>query len=84
MSTTIRIYYYNNVQGEMNRWNLICARAIEMFGLPGDRFTTSLCNEHMDFIFKNNKDAMMFAIEHNGEFISDSDLATEHFSKYLQ
>ena len=84
MSTTIRIYYYTDQPNIPQAWNEICARAVEMFGLPGDRFSTSVCSEYMDFIFKNNKDAMIFAIEHNGEFISDNEIAVEHVSKYLQ
>jgi hypothetical protein len=37
----------------------------------------------MDFIFENNKDALMFALEHNGEFISEQQLAVELVSGYI-
>jgi hypothetical protein len=37
----------------------------------------------MDFIFKSNKDALMFAIEHNGQIVPDEQLNVETFSKYL-
>lgn len=77
MSTTIRIYYYTEHPDVPQAWNEVCARAVEMFGLPGDRFTTSLHSDYMDFIFKSNKDALMFAIEHNGEFVSTNQLAVE-------
>jgi len=43
-------------------WNETCAQAIEMFGLPGDKFTTKLTEDHLDFIFKDEKDAIMFEL----------------------
>lgn len=43
-------------------WNVTCARAIEMFGLPGDKFTTHPTEDHLDFIFKDEKDAMVFEL----------------------
>ena len=72
MSSTVRIPWsreYDNAY----KWNEVCARAIEMFGLPGDRFETHAHINHMDFIFKSNKDALMFAIEHNGIIVPDED-----------
>jgi hypothetical protein len=81
MSTTIRIQYKRSDTD--HQWNEVCARAVEMFGLPGDRFTTNLNRDHIDFVFKNNKDAMMFAIEHNGRFVSEEELTTELVGKYF-
>jgi hypothetical protein len=72
MSSTVRIPWsreYDNAY----KWNEVCARAIEMFGLPGDRFETHAHINHMDFVFKSNKDALMFAIEHNGIIVPDED-----------
>jgi hypothetical protein len=43
-------------------WNETCARAIEMFGLPGDKFTTHLTEDHLDFVFTDGKDAIMFEL----------------------
>jgi hypothetical protein len=48
-----------------------------MFGLPGDRYTTHANIQCMDFVFKSNKDALMFAIEHNGQIVPDDDLTVE-------
>jgi hypothetical protein len=55
-----------------------------MFGLPGDRFETHANIHYMDFIFKSNKDALMFAIEHNGVIVPNEDLTVETVGKLLQ
>ena len=78
MSSTVRIPWDRNYDNEY-RWNEVCARAIEQFGLPGDRFITYANVHCMDFIFKSNKDALIFAIEHNGQIVQD-----ENFSTFLQ
>jgi hypothetical protein len=83
MTSTVRIPWERNYDNEY-KWNLVCARAIEQFGLPGDRFETHANIHHMDFIFKSNKDALMFAIEHNGIIVPNDELAVEHVSKLLQ
>ena len=82
MTSTVRIPWsreYDNAY----KWNEVCARAIEMFGLPGDRFETHANINHMDFVFKSNKDALMFAIEHNGTIVPDQDLTVEALSRYM-
>ena len=38
-------------------WNEACADVIEVFGLPGDRFTSHPSVDKMDFYFKSKKDA---------------------------
>lgn len=83
MSSTVRIPWERNYDNEY-RWNDVCARAIEMFGLPGDRFETHANIHYMDFVFKSNKDALMFAIEHNGVIVPDNDLTVETVGKFLQ
>ncbi len=72
MTSTVRIPWDRNYDNEVN-WNEVCARAIERFGLPGDKYTTHANIHYMDFIFKSNKDALMFAIEHNGTIVPDED-----------
>ena len=37
-------------------WNEACAEVVEVFGLPGDRFTSHPTQDHMDFYFKSKKD----------------------------
>jgi hypothetical protein len=38
-------------------WNEACADVVEVFGLPGDRFTSHPTMDQMDFYFKSQKDA---------------------------
>ena len=83
MSSTVRIPWDRNYDNEY-RWNLVCARAIEVYGLPGDRFETHANVHYMDFIFKSNKDALMFAIEHNGQIVPNDELTVELVGKYMQ
>ena len=83
MTSTVRIPWDRNYDNEY-RWNEVCARAIEMFGLPGDRFETHANIHYMDFIFKSNKDALLFAIEHNGQIVSNEDLTVEAVGRYMQ
>ena len=82
MSSTVRIPWDRNYDNAY-KWNEVCARAIEMFGLPGDRFETHANIHYMDFIFKSNKDALMFAIEHNGQIVPDDDLTVEFVGKLM-
>ena len=39
------------------RWNETCADVLEVFGLPGHKFTTSTQLDYMEFYFKSNRDA---------------------------
>ena len=44
-------------QGQNNVWwNEICADVVEVFGLPGNKFTYHPRYEDMAFIFENKKD----------------------------
>jgi len=38
-------------------WNEACADVLEVFGLPGERFTSHPSADAMDFHFKSKKDA---------------------------
>lgn len=53
-ATTIRVPW--NGQAEY-WWNETCADIMEVFGLPGDRFTSHPTPNYMDFHFKSIKDA---------------------------
>ena len=70
MSSTVRIAWGRNFDNKQ-RWNDVCAWTVERFGLPGDRFQSHANVEFMDFVFKSNKDALMFAIEHNGIIVPE-------------
>lgn len=43
-------------------WNDICIWAIEQFGLPGNKFTWHANENHMDFDFVDEKDAIHFML----------------------
>ena len=43
-------------------WNEVCAKIIEQFGLPGERYTSHPSEQHMKFVFKNEQDAFMCKI----------------------
>jgi hypothetical protein len=38
-------------------WNETCADVLEVFGLPGNRYTSHPTQDKMDFYFKSEKDA---------------------------
>lgn len=38
-------------------WTEVCADVVEVFGLPGGRFTSHPTPDYMDFHFKTKKDA---------------------------
>lgn len=40
-------------------WNETCADIVEHFGLPGEKYVTTVNTECMDFIFYDDKDALM-------------------------
>ena len=82
MSSTVRIPW-SREHDNVYKWNEVCARAIERFGLPGDRFITHANVDYMDFVFNSSKDALMFDIEHNGRIVSDNELAVELCRKFL-
>lgn len=43
-------------------WNETCIRAIELFGLPGDKYSCRFNKEAIEFWFVDEKDAMMFEL----------------------
>ncbi len=43
-------------------WNETCANIMEVFGLPGDKYTTEISENEMIFYFKNEKDAFFCSI----------------------
>lgn len=47
-------------------WNQVTARALEQFGLPGDRYITNLTQEFMEYHFRDPHDATLFVLEHSG------------------
>jgi hypothetical protein len=43
-------------------WNEACADVIEVFGLPGDRYTSHPTTNNMDFYFRSEKDYQLCKI----------------------
>ena len=43
-------------------WNEACADVVEVFGLPGDRFTSHPNMDSMDFHFRSERDAELCKI----------------------
>jgi hypothetical protein len=43
-------------------WNETCAKIVEHFGLPGDRYTTEVSEEEMKFFFKDDREAFLCKI----------------------
>jgi len=82
MSATVRIPWTIKTDNE-GYWNEVCVWAIDYFGLPGQRFQTHANIDYMDFVFNSNKDALMFAIEHNGKIVPDECLTVEYVGKLL-
>ena len=83
MSSTVRIPWTREYDDNIHLWNEVCVRAIEIYGLPGDRYQTHANVNYMDFVFNSNKDALMFAIEHNGKIVPDECLTVEYVGKLL-
>jgi len=43
-------------------WTESCAMVVEVFGLPGERYTSHPSMDYMDFRFKSSKDAQVCKI----------------------
>lgn len=54
----VRLYWMNG--DTISDWNEKCAQALEIFGLPGDKFITHPTADYLEFIFKDEKDAIYF------------------------
>lgn len=47
----------------MRVWNEICADAVELFGLPGDRYMTQPNINDMTWYFRSEADALLFKLK---------------------
>ena len=50
----------------MYRWNEVVANAVELFGLPGDRYITDVNENSMTWSFDDHRDAMLFQLKFSG------------------
>jgi hypothetical protein len=44
-------------------WNILCAGAMEMFGLPGDRYITDANVNDMTWWFRTEQDALLMTLK---------------------
>lgn len=44
-------------------WDHLCAAAVEMFGLPGDRYITDISEFSMTWSFRDDRDAVLFRLK---------------------
>jgi hypothetical protein len=82
MTSTVRIPWTRD-SDNVYRWNEVCAWAIEYFGLPGNRFEAHANVDHMDYVFKSNKDALIMALQWNAQIVPNEDLTVETVARFL-
>ena len=56
----VRIALFRN---NIPDWDRVCMEAMELFGLPGGRYITSIGSDGMDWIFQNQQDALLFKLK---------------------
>ena len=44
-------------------WDNLCAGAVELFGLPGDRYITDISEQSMTWSFRSDQDAVLFRLK---------------------
>lgn len=52
--------YHRPPTPETERWNMMLARCVSVFGLPGGRYRTRVALDYMDFIFDSDQDRLLF------------------------
>lgn len=52
----------SDVRATINNWDECSIKAIEMFGLPGDKYTCRFTEQAIEFWFLEEKDAMIFEL----------------------
>ena len=82
MTSTVRIPWVRAHNNEY-RWNEVCAWAIEYFGLPGDRFETRANVDHLDFHFKNHKDALLMSLRWNAHIMSNEEVTVDFIGNMI-
>lgn len=53
---------YSDIKYDISNWNEACAIAMELCGLPGDKFMCRVTPEVMEFWFAEEKDAVFFEL----------------------
>jgi len=50
-------------RNDIPHWDNICIEAMELFGLPGGRYITDIGGNSMDWIFRDQQDALLFKLK---------------------
>jgi len=84
MAITVRVPWSVPLHNDQ-AWNELCAWAIERFGMPNtDRYGWRAKTSHMEFVFRDEHDALMFQLYcGTSERVDTNQLTTEYFSKCL-
>jgi hypothetical protein len=82
MKTTVRIAWSREFDNKQ-MWNEVCAWAIEMFGLPGEKFETQANVNYMDFLFDSKLDAMIMCLKWNARIVSEDELTVEAVGRMM-
>lgn len=68
MSNVVKIYWNSNNPFETYKearaarsedWTLRCKNLVEVFGVPGTRYTTNATKDFMEIQFKDSQDALL-------------------------
>lgn len=68
----IRIAFTIKDLNNIVRWDLVCAKAVDLFGLPGNKYITDISTDWMDWIFKNEQDALIFKLKFSEVVVDNS------------
>lgn len=81
-NSTVRILW-SRIENIESQYKELVTWANKSFGLTGDRFTICSNIGYVDFVFTNNKDALIMAIMWNGRIVSDEELTVELVGSFL-
>jgi hypothetical protein len=56
MTYPVKIYWKNG--DTLTAWDEKCIQLMELFGLPGDKYVTTFCEDFLQINFYNERDAI--------------------------
>ncbi len=60
-----------DVEHSDESWNQLCARGLEVFGLPGDRYMTHVCSNYMTWHFRDPHDLTLFLLAWPARYLEE-------------
>ena len=69
--TSVRLRWYNEDYYHSTDADIYCW-TVEMFGLPGERFTFHPTSQAMEFDFEHRDDALLFALRFSERVINET------------